>query len=47
MYTIPEADYDTGIKHAMLQADLGQIYEISKEKTNLHFYTDHQKIIRK
>lgn len=47
MYSIPEDEYDDCIKHAMLHADLGQIYDMSKEKSKLHFYTDFQKILRK
>lgn len=47
MYTIPDDEYDDGIKHAMLHADLGQIYDLSREKSKLHHYTDFQKILRK
>lgn len=48
MYMIPDDDYDTSIKHAMLHADLSQIYDMSKEKRNLILpYEDRQKIIRK
>lgn len=48
VYMIPDDDYDTAIKHAMLHADLSQIYEMSKEKRNLILpYEDHQKMIRK
>lgn len=48
MYVIPDDDYDSGIKHAMLHADLGHIYEMSKGKRNLILpYEDRQKIIRK
>lgn len=47
MYTIPDDEHDDGIKHAMLHSDLGRIYKLSQEKSNLHFYTDHQKILRK
>lgn len=46
MYAIPEDDYENKIKHAMLKSDLGQIFDISKEKKNLQFETDHQKRIR-
>lgn len=35
MYMIPDDDLDAGIKHAMLHADLGRIYDISKEKKHL------------
>lgn len=48
MYVIPDDDYDSGIKHAMLHADLSQIYHLSKGKRNLILpYEDRQKIIRK
>lgn len=48
MYVIPDDDYDSGIKHAMLHADLSQIYEMSKEKRNLiQPFEDRQKITRK
>lgn len=35
MYTIPDDDFDTSIRYAMLHADLGRIYNISKEKKHL------------
>lgn len=48
MYMIPEDDLDTGIRHAMLHADLSQVYDISKGKRNLQLPDeDPQKIIRK
>lgn len=47
MYTIPEDEFDGGIKHAMLHSDLGQIYDFSKEKKNLHVHTDFAKLLRK
>lgn len=48
MYMIPDDEYDMNIKHAMLHADLGQIYDLSKEKRNLVLpYEDRQKKIRK
>lgn len=48
VYMIPDDDYDTAIKHAMLHADLSQIYDMSKEKRNLILpYEDRQKMIRK
>lgn len=32
---IPDDDFDESIRHAMLHADLGRIYDISKEKKHL------------
>ncbi|XP_031624857.1 gustatory and odorant receptor 22-like [Contarinia nasturtii] len=47
MYMIPDDEYDMNIKHAMLHADLGQIYDLSKEKRNLVLpYEDRHKKIR-
>lgn len=48
MYMIPEDDFDTGIKHAMLHVDLGDIYHISKERQHFNIpYEDPHKVIRK
>lgn len=48
MYTIPEDDFDTGIRHAMLHVDFGRVYHIAKGKTKLSLPDeDRQKIIRK
>lgn len=47
MYTIPEDEIDGGIRHAMLHSDLGQIYDLSKEKKSLHVHTDFAKMLRK
>lgn len=48
MYMIPDDDYDTGIRHAMLHADLSQIYDMSKGKRNFQLPDeDIQKIVRK
>lgn len=48
MYMIPEDDFDSGIKHAMLHSDLSQIYLMSKAKGNLILPDgDREKIIRK
>lgn len=45
---IPEDDLDTGIRHAMLHADLGRIYDISKEKKKVQLPDeDPLKIARK
>lgn len=48
MYTIPEDDLDSGIRHAMLHSDLGQIYDLSKAKSHLQLPDeDPLKIARK
>lgn len=48
MYMIPEDEYDVSIKHAMLHADLSQIYDIAKEKQNLQYnHDDFEKKLRK
>lgn len=48
MYTIPEDDFDTGIRHAMLHADLNQVYHITKEKRKFYMPNeDPQTVIRK
>lgn len=46
MYSIPEDDFDAGINHSMLQQDLNRITTISRDKKNLHYYTDTHSIIR-
>lgn len=48
MYIIPDDDFDVSLKHAMLHADLGRIYDISKEKIHLQLPDeDPLKIARK
>lgn len=46
MYTIPEDDYDSGIKCAMLANDMGNISESTKEKSAMHLVKDIDKITR-
>lgn len=47
MYTIPEDEFDAGINHSMLQADLNRVTIMSRDKKNVHYYTDTHSIIRK
>lgn len=48
MYTIPEDDFDTGIRHAMLHADLNQVFHITRKNNKCDIPDeDPQKVIRK